>query len=180
MQKNMQKMSKYAGNMQEICRKYAIKYAEKYATTMTNMQRNMTNMQCGSIMENMQENMQNLQHLQTMPKICKICTPHLADDCNLNLTPKEPARGRAVAAAAGRTRRGLGGGGVEGSHSSSGSGWRWRWTLQHGRCSGSSLSMACLQRSRRDLSHSQFLGSQWTQFKILFKLSLCEGQIRES
>ena len=55
-------MSKYAQNVQEICRKYAIKYAEKYARNMTNMQRNMTNMQrnmtnmqSGSIVENMQE-----------------------------------------------------------------------------------------------------------------------------
>ena len=51
--------------MQEICRKYAIKYAEKYARNTTNMQRNMTNMQHGSIMENMQE----------ICKICKICGP---------------------------------------------------------------------------------------------------------
>ena len=47
---------------------------------MSNMQRNMTNMQCGSIVEHMQENMQNMQNLRTMPKICKICAPHLADD----------------------------------------------------------------------------------------------------
>ena len=61
--------------MHKIC----IKYAEKYARNMTNMQRNMKNMPCGSIMENMQENMQNMQNLRTMPKICKVCTPHLAD-----------------------------------------------------------------------------------------------------
>ena len=48
-------MQKICQNMHKICRKYA--YAEKYASNMTNMQRNMTNMQCGSIMENMQENM---------------------------------------------------------------------------------------------------------------------------
>ena len=65
--------------MHKICIKYAIKYAEKYARNMTNMQRNMTNMHCGSIIENMQENMQNMQNLRTMPKKCKICTPHPAD-----------------------------------------------------------------------------------------------------
>ena len=47
---------------------------------MTNMQYNMTNMQCRSIMENMQENMQNMQNPWTSPKICKICTFELADD----------------------------------------------------------------------------------------------------
>ena len=55
---------------------------------MTNMQRNMTNVQCGSIVENMQENMQNMQNMQnlrTMPKICKICTPHLADDATVQV-----------------------------------------------------------------------------------------------
>ena len=57
-------------NMQKNMQKYD-KYAKKYD--------NLTNMQCGSIMENMQENMHNMQNLLTMQKICKICTPHLAD-----------------------------------------------------------------------------------------------------
>ena len=72
-------MSKYAGNMQEICRKYAKKYAKKYARNMQNMQENMQNMQYVSVKENMQENMQNMQNPWTFPKICKICTPELAD-----------------------------------------------------------------------------------------------------
>jgi ribosomal protein L40E len=91
------KYAKYAENMQEICRKCTIKYAKQYARNMTNMQIEMTNMQCCSIMEKMQENMQNAHKYAIMPKICRICTPRLTDAAgNFEFSAAAPAAAAAA------------------------------------------------------------------------------------
>jgi hypothetical protein len=80
------------------------------------MQKNMTDMQCGLITEYMQENMQCMKNMLTMPKICKVYTPHLADDVlafKFRVTGSETDAGtapsaRAAAAAAPQAPEGPG------------------------------------------------------------------------